>query len=141
MIASKRKKLEDAGWRVGSAAELLGLSAEEELLVEMKSALASSVKQRRQRLELTQQQLAKRIGSSQSRVAKIEAADKSVSIELLVRSLASLGASKTEIGMMIAGSAAETRPQTTHRKRITVKRNAKRKSGRSKKVRGESSSR
>ena len=67
----------------------------------MKLSLASQVKERRQQLKMTQQQLAKRLGSSQSRVAKMEVADSSVSMELLVRSLASLGASRAEIGKTI----------------------------------------
>jgi DNA-binding XRE family transcriptional regulator len=116
MIESKRKKLEDNGWRIGSTSEFLGLSAEEEVLVAMKLALAANLKARRQRLNLTQQELAKRIGSSQSRVAKIEMADKSVSMELLVRSLASRGASRKEIGGIITGTPVEQRNRTARRK-------------------------
>jgi len=101
MKASKRKTLEEAGWNVGSTSEFLGLSDAEEMLVAMKLALASNLKARRQQLKITQQELAKRLGSSQSRVAKMETADTSVSMELLVRSLASLGASRTEIGGVI----------------------------------------
>ena len=101
MKNSKRKKLEAAGWTVGSATDFLGLSPEEETLLNMKLSLASQVKSRRQQLEITQQALAKRLGSSQSRVAKIETADPSVSMELLVRSLISLGASPMEIGKII----------------------------------------
>ncbi len=101
MKAAKRRKLEKAGWKVGSTSEFLGLSDEEEMLVAMKLTLASDLKARRQQLKITQQELAKRIGSSQSRVAKMETADRSVSMELLVRSLASLGASRTEIGKIV----------------------------------------
>jgi ribosome-binding protein aMBF1 (putative translation factor) len=101
MKTSKRKKLETAGWRVGAESEFLGLSDEEEMLVNMKLSLASEVKERRQQLKITQQELAERLGSSQSRVAKMEVADRSVSMELLVRSLASLGTSQTEIGRII----------------------------------------
>ena len=101
MKASKRKALKDAGWNVGSTSEFLGLTDAEEMLVNMKLALASKVRERRQQLKITQQELAKRLGSSQSRVAKMEVPDRSVSMELLVRSLASLGASRTEIGRII----------------------------------------
>ena len=111
MKASKRKKLEEAGWNVGSISEFLGLSHEEEMLVAMKLALASNLKARRQQLKITQQELAKRLGSSQSRVAKMETANRSVSMELLVRSLASLGASRTEIGRIVgARGGARMRP-------------------------------
>ena len=121
MKASKRKKLEVAGWKVGSTAEFLGLSNEEAILVNMKLALAVKVKERRQQLKMTQQELAKRLGSSQSRVAKLEAADRSVSMEMLVRSLASLGASQTEIAKVI-GKQVVKRKRSTSRKTSLVNR-------------------
>jgi DNA-binding XRE family transcriptional regulator len=111
MKAAKRKKLESAGWKVGSTAEFLGLCDEEAMLVSMKLALASNVKERRSRLKLTQQALAKRLGSSQSRIAKIEAADPSVSLELLVRSAAALGATRVEIGKIIGAKTASRKRQ------------------------------
>jgi len=107
MKASKKRKLESKGWKVGSAAEFLELSDAEEVLVNMKLALANSVKSLRQKKKITQLDLAKRIGSSQSRVAKMEVADHSVSMELLVRSLVSLGASRTQIGRIVGARAAE----------------------------------
>ena len=63
----------------------------------MKLALANKLKARRQERRLTQLEIAKRIGSSQSRIAKMEVADKSVSLDLLVRSLLSLGATRQDI--------------------------------------------
>ena len=115
MKQSKRKKLEDAGWKVGSAADFLGLTKEEESLVAMKLALARDVQARRKRLSITQAQLAKRLGSSQSRVAKIEKADKSVSLELLVRSLLSLGASREDIGEILGARVGQRTRRTTRR--------------------------
>ena len=101
MKESKKKKLEAAGWKVGSAAEFLELSEAEEMLVNMKVALAKHVKAMRQQKKITQQQLAKMIGSSQSRVAKLETADRSVSMELLIRSLSSMGATRSQIGTIV----------------------------------------
>jgi len=106
MKASKRKKLQAVGWKIGSAAEFLELTDAEAMLVNMKLALAAHLKTLRQQLKITQQELAKRIGSSQSRVAKMEIADNSVSLELLVRALASLGATPIEIGKIIGKPAA-----------------------------------
>ena len=97
----KRQRLETAGWKVGSAADFLGLSKEEESLIDMKLALANKLKARRQERNLTQSEIARTIGSSQSRIAKMEVADKSVSLELLVRSLLSLGTTRQEIGRTI----------------------------------------
>jgi ribosome-binding protein aMBF1 (putative translation factor) len=102
MKKSKRTKLEAAGWRVGSAAQFLDLTKEEASLIEMKIALADSIRKRRQARKLTQTQLAKRLGSSQSRVAKMEIADPSVSMDLLVRGLLELGATRSQVAKAIA---------------------------------------
>ena len=92
----------------------------EEMLVNMKLALAANVKAMRQKKRITQQELAKRIGSSQSRIAKMEVADRSVSMELFVRSLAALGASRTQIGKIV-GTRVAIRKQATQGKKRTAK--------------------
>ena len=117
MKASKRKKLEAAGWKVGSASEFLELSDAEVMLVNMKLALAKKVKELRQSKRITQNELAALIGSSQSRVAKLETADRSVSMELLVRSLAALGASRAQIGKIV-GKRATARKKTSKKRPI-----------------------
>ena len=102
MDSRKRKRLESAGWRVGGSAEFLGLNDEEAAIVQLKLGLADAVRENRMRQRLTQEQLGMLIGSSQSRVAKIEAADSSVSIDLMVRSLIRMGASRKEVASYIA---------------------------------------
>lgn len=116
MKASKQKKLEAAGWKVGSASEFLELSDAEEMLVNMKLALAANVRTLRQQKRMTQQDLAKRIGSSQSRIAKMEVADRSVSMEMFVRSLAALGASRTQIGKIVGTRAVRPEQATRGKK-------------------------
>jgi len=106
MRESKKKRLEAAGWRVGSTADFLDLTPEESALIEMKLALAESLKRRRTRRRLTQTQLAEILESSQSRVAKMEAADPSVSLDLLVQALLSLGASRQEVAKVLGTRAA-----------------------------------
>ena len=103
MRPGKRKALEAKGWKLGSADDFLGLSAEELALIELKISLGNAVKQQRQKKRLTQQAVAKAISSSQSRVAKMEAGDPSVSIDLLVKSMITLGASKKDLAKAIAG--------------------------------------
>lgn len=100
MTMNKRKqaRLAARGWRVGSVAEFLGLSAEEAALVEMKLRLSEALKARRTAQRLSQVALAKRLGSSQSRVAKMEAGDRSVSLDLLMKALLVLGASPIDVG-------------------------------------------
>ena len=101
MNGSKKAKLERAGWKVGDAAAFLELSPEEARFVEMKLALAGGVRQVREKRGLTQAELAVKLGSSQSRVAKMEAGDRSVSLDLMVRSLLAIGAAPREIAKLI----------------------------------------
>jgi len=102
MNKGKRDRLEAAGWKVGSAAEFLRLSPDEVAFIEMKLALARNIRTKREERKLTQSQFAKLIDSSQSRVAKMEAADVSVSLDLLIRALLALGASRKEVARVIA---------------------------------------
>ena len=105
MKAEKRKRLESAGWRVGDARDFLGLSEDEALFVEIKLALARRLRELREKRNWTQADLAKRVGSSQSRVAKMEAADPTVSVDLLVRSLLAIGADRKELGRIFGSRA------------------------------------
>ena len=104
MNKSKRKRLERRGWKVGSASEFLGLSAEESRFIELKLALSRRLRGRREALKLTQIDLAQRLQSSQSRIAKMEAGDPSVSLDLLIRSLFALGTTKRDLARVIAAS-------------------------------------
>ena len=102
MDAARRKRLEKAGFAVGSAREFLELSAEEAALVEMRLVLSRALRERRAAAGLTQTALARLTGSSQSRVAKMEAGDPSVSLDLLIRALLAAGASRREVGQALA---------------------------------------
>ncbi len=97
MRLEKRKRLEIAGWRVGTVSEFLGLTDEEAALIELKLDLARAVKTERVRRHMTQEKLGRLLRSSQSRVAKMEAGDPTVSIDLLVRSLLRLGVNRHEL--------------------------------------------
>lgn len=102
MRAAKQKRLEQAGWRVGKVAEFLDLTDVEAQFVEIKVALAQLLRATRTRRRLTQFELAEKIGSSQSRVAKLEAGDPSVSVDLLVRSLLAAGAKPAEFAKAVS---------------------------------------
>ena len=101
MNAQKRKRLEAAGWKFGSAQEFLGLSDEDVAFIEVKLAIAKSVRDHRVRAKLSQAMLAERLKSSQSRVAKIEAVDRSVSLDLLVKAMLATGARKKDLAKAI----------------------------------------
>ena len=106
----KRKRLEAKGWRIGTTKEFLGLAPDEEAYIDLRLKLAEGLKARRVRRRLTQVDLAKSVRSSQSRVAKMEAGDPSVSLDLLVRSLIALGASNRDLAQIISPS--RLRPAT-----------------------------
>ena len=102
MRNDKRRRLERAGWTIGDAGDFLGLSDDERRFIETKLALAAGLRQWREHLDLTQTEVAKRFGSSQSRVAKMEAADKTVSTDLLLRSLFRLGAGRRDVARLLS---------------------------------------
>jgi ribosome-binding protein aMBF1 (putative translation factor) len=101
---SKRKRLEAKGWKLGDTQEFLELADEEMALIEMKLALGRDLKERRQQKRLSQAAFARRISSSQSRVAKMEAGDATVSMDLLIRSLLALGVSRNQLARSIQQS-------------------------------------
>jgi DNA-binding XRE family transcriptional regulator len=105
MNDARRRRLEAAGWKTGSYKDFLGLSDEEAAFIEVKYLLSTRLKERRRQLRLTQQGLAKRLGSSQSRVAKMEAGEASVSLDLLLLALFALGETPRSVGRIIARAA------------------------------------
>ena len=126
MKRSKQEKLENAGWRVGSAADFLELTEEEELLVNIKLLLAKKVRELREQLDITQQQLAKQMKSSQSRIAKMEGLEGSVSLDLLVRSLGSLGATQEQIGGFLSyGGGKKSKQRSIASRKVTAKKQQK----------------
>jgi DNA-binding XRE family transcriptional regulator len=101
MKRTKQRKLQQRGWRVGTVAEFLALTPDEAAFVEIKLALSDALRAQRQTTKLSQTQVAQKLGSSQSRVAKMEAGDPSVSLDLLIRSLLVLGATKKTVARTI----------------------------------------
>ena len=101
MDRAERKRLEEAGFEIGSTADFLGLTKEESIYIELRVLLADALKARRQAAKLSQKAFARTMKSSQSRIAKAEANDPTVSIDLLVRSLIALGVSLAEIGRIL----------------------------------------
>lgn len=102
MDKTKLAKLEAAGWKEVTVQEFLGLSNAESDFIEIKVRLAKALREKRAAQSLTQTAAAKILGSSQSRVAKMEAADSTVTLDLLVQSILSLGADRGEIARAIA---------------------------------------
>jgi predicted XRE-type DNA-binding protein len=91
MDTKKRKAIEAAGWRVGDAAEFLGMSDEERQLLDARVELALAIRRQREVRQLSQKQLGARLKTSQPRVAKIEQAASDVSMDQLVRAFTAAG--------------------------------------------------
>ena len=101
MHPAKQKKLKSRGWKTGTVMDFLELSSGEAAYIELKLTLSESLKQQRQHKQLSQVEFARRIRSSQSRIAKMEAGDPSVSLDLLIKSLFALGASRKDLARVI----------------------------------------
>jgi transcriptional regulator with XRE-family HTH domain len=99
MELAKRQKLEAAGWKVTTVAEFLDLSPEEMDLIEIRLSLSKLLKQFRE-----QQKLAENVNFSRAQVAKIEASNTDGAIDLLIKSLLSLGATRADIATAISGN-------------------------------------
>lgn len=97
MNEAKRKRLEEAGFRLGTVGELFHLSKVDEEMIELRVALASTIRRLRERRELSQSRLAELLDSGQARVSKIESADPSVSLDLMVRTALTLGVTRGEL--------------------------------------------
>lgn len=114
MRPKKQLALESAGFRIGDAEDFLELDKEERKLVELRVALSKTVRRLRERSGLTQQQLATKLRSSQSRIAKLEAASSDVSLDMLFRGLFTMGGEIDDIGLKSKrGAAKEARASKT----------------------------
>jgi DNA-binding XRE family transcriptional regulator len=102
MTPEEKTRLEKAGWKVSTVAEFLGLTPEEEIFIEIQLALTKRLKPCRLEHGITQRAVAKKLGSSQPRVAALERGDPKASLDLLVRALLAAGASQAEIGQIIS---------------------------------------
>jgi len=108
----KRQKLEVAGYWIGDAADFLGLSEEERKIVEFRLALSRAVRERREKLGLTQAAVAARMKSTQSRVAKIEAAASGVSIDLMLSGFFAMGGTISDLTDEINRKSGSTRQKS-----------------------------
>lgn len=106
MNKSKRTRLRAAGWRMRTTSEFVDLSHAESEYIELKIARVDALRARRAKLGWTQQELASELGSSQSRVAKLESGDATVSLDLILHALLALGATRKDLARLIARSAA-----------------------------------
>jgi predicted XRE-type DNA-binding protein len=97
MNREKRRALEAAGFVFEDAEDFLELTIEERRLVELRVAVSRAFRARREQQHLTQEQVAKKLKSSQSRVAKMEAGAADVSLDLLFRGLFALGGSLKDL--------------------------------------------
>lgn len=97
MKAEKRGRLAAAGWKETTVQEFLNLSEADVQYIEMKLSLSRLLRLARERRRLTQTKAAALLKTSQSRLARMEAGDPSVSLDLLVRGLFALGVTPKDL--------------------------------------------
>ena len=114
-LGTEHLNTEELGQEV-TRAEFLGLTPEDEAIIAIRLALHRTLKETRARSGITQIELAQRIGSSQSRIAKAEAGDRSISFELLIRATIASGATAAEIGQEIQRASGRSMRAVTQRK-------------------------
>ena len=125
MDSAKRKRLEQAGWQVGSVADFLGLTDEESAYIELHIRLVNALKARRRIAKLSQKAVAMNMKSSQSRIAKAESNDATVSLDLLIRSLIGLGVTLAELARIVDGKKTGARAEATTATRRTRRKETK----------------
>ena len=103
MDKKRKQQLEEKVFRVGSAADFLELTPEEEAYIDIRLDISNMVQSQRGKRGWTQDQLARAIGSSQSRIAKLEGGDPGISMDLMIKALLRLGTSKKQIGKLLEG--------------------------------------
>jgi predicted XRE-type DNA-binding protein len=106
MNKDKRQALEAAGFVIGDAGDFLGLTDDERQLVELRVAVSRAVRARREQQSLTQTQVAKKLKTSQPRVAKIEAGASDVSLDLMFRGFFVLGGNLKDLRAIFCPSKA-----------------------------------
>ena len=107
MRREKRKALEAAGWKVGDAADFLAMTDDERQMLDLRVDAALAVRRQREAMKLSQQELARRIRTSQPRIVKIEKAAKDVTLDQILRAFAAAGGRITL--QEVAGTPSTTR--------------------------------
>jgi ribosome-binding protein aMBF1 (putative translation factor) len=124
MDKQTRARLEAAGYWVGDAEDWLGLSEEERRMVELRVEVSRLVRHLRELHGLSQVQLAKKMKSSQSRVAKIEAGEADVSLDLSFRALFAAGGNLADLASFVKKETTQApkrrRQRGTKRKKYTM---------------------
>jgi len=92
-------------WKEGTVQEFLNLSDADMAVVETRVALTRALRRQRKMSRLTQTDMARAMRTSQSRVARIEAGDPSVSLDLVFKALYTAGLTLHDIGGVLKEAA------------------------------------
>ncbi len=96
MKKEKIQRLKDVGWNTGTVQEFLDLTDSESAFIEVRVALFEAFQKIRKEKKLTQKQAAELLRTSQSRISKMESGDPTVTLDLMIRSLVTLGVKKKD---------------------------------------------
>ena len=101
MDTKKRKQLEAAGYQITDSADWLGLTPQEQAIVNMRVNFALEIERVRKASNITQRELADKIGTRQSGVARMLNNPTTATIDSLIKTLLALGASPKRIAALI----------------------------------------
>jgi predicted XRE-type DNA-binding protein len=110
MGPAKKARLEAAGYKFTTVGDWLGLSGEQRQLAEFRARVVAELRRRRAVRGLSQSALAKLLGSSQSRVAKVEAGAADVSLDLMLRAFFAVGGRVEDMAAAASGPARPAEP-------------------------------
>ena len=108
MDTEKQARLEAKGWKFGDAAEFLGLSPEEQAIIDMRLALAQNLRDERISQGIQQAELAIKVKTTQNRVSLMENGDKSISLDKLFAANIALGVQPIDLLQRVSATLSGT---------------------------------
>lgn len=100
MDAERKKKLEAAGWKFGDYADFLGMTPEEKAVVEIRLAATREMERLRAENPISQEELARRMGTKQPNVSKLFKNPGKATLDTLFRALLALGSTPKKIASL-----------------------------------------
>lgn len=100
MDAERKKKLEAAGWKFGDYADFLGMTPEEKAIVEIRLAATREMERLRAENPISQEELARRMGTKQPNVSKLFKNPGNATLDTLFRALLALGSTPKKIAAL-----------------------------------------
>ena len=100
MDAERKKKREAADWKFGDYADFLDMTPEEKAVVEIRLAATREMERLRAENPISQEELARRMGTKQPNVSKLFKNPGKATLDTLFRALLALGSTPKKIAAL-----------------------------------------